>query len=427
MNRRSAGAPIINTSSSAAASGDDRNTRAAFVFLIITAFINSMGIGLTTPVMPALVMELSGGDLAGASRWGGLALVVYALMQFVFAPIVGALSDRYGRRPVLLISLAAFSVDMLILGMVGSLWGFIVLRAFAGIFASTFSTTNAYVSDVTPAERRGTRFAILGAAFGAGFILGPAIGGLLGNINVRLPFYAGALLAVGNALYGYFVVRESLPKERRRAFEWARANTFGTLMRLFRTPGVGPLLPVFFLATLSSWVYPTVWSYVAIEKFAWSESGVGFSIAYYGFISFVSQALVIQLLLPRISVRTAIVTALIVEAVALTGIGFATTGWQVYALVTLALISIMQDPALRQDLSARVAEDSQGELQGGLSALTSVAMILSPVMYMGLFTLNADDKGVYFPGSPFVAAAGFSVIAMLVYLFVGRRKPSPQE
>ncbi len=377
--------------------------------------------------MPALLMDLSGGDLAGASRWGGLALVVYALMQFIFAPIVGALSDRFGRRPVLLISLAAFAVDMLILAIVSTLWGFIVLRAFAGIFASTFSTINAYVSDVTPAKQRGTRFAMLGAAFGAGFICGPAIGGLLGNIDVRLPFYAGAAIALSNVVFGYFVVRESLPESRRRPFELARANTFGTLVRLFRTPGVGRLLPVFFLATLSTWVYPTVWSYVAIEKFAWSEAYVGYSIAYYGVIAFIAQALVVQVLLPRIGIKMAVIVALAVEAVALTGIGIASTGWFVYAMVTLALFSIMQDPALRQDMSARVAEDAQGELQGGLTALVSVAMIISPMIYMGLFTMNADDSGVYFPGSPFVAAAVFSLIAMIAYMLASRHYKAEAE
>ncbi|MEM9529410.1 MAG: MFS transporter [Pseudomonadota bacterium] len=402
-------------------------TSAAFVFLMVTAFINSMGIGLTTPVMPALIMEISGGDIADASRWGGLALVVYAVMQFVFSPVVGALSDRFGRRPVLLISLSAFAIDLFILGFVGTIWGFVLLRAFAGIFASTFSTTNAYVADVTPADKRGTRFAMLGAAFGAGFIFGPGIGGILGDIDVRLPFYAGAALALANALYGYFVVRESLPEAKRRPFEWARANTFGTLLRLFRTPGVGALLPVFFLAALSTWVYPTVWAYVAIEKFAWTESQVGYSIAYYGVIAFISQALVIQFLLPRLGVRHAIWIALAVEAVALAGIGFATQTWFVYGMVTLALISMMQDPAIRQDMSARVPEDAQGELQGGLSALVSVAMILAPVVYNGLFTLAADDKGLYFPGAPFVVAAGFSLLAVALYLLVCRPAPPPPE
>ncbi|MEL7536202.1 MAG: MFS transporter [Pseudomonadota bacterium] len=392
------------------------------VFLVVTAFINSMGIGLTSPVMPALIMDISGGEVAEAALWGGIALFIYAIMQFVFSPIVGALSDRYGRRPVLLFSLAAFAIDMAILGIVTTLWGFLLIRAFAGIFASTFSTTNAYIADVTPREKRGVRFALLGAAFGAGFIFGPAIGGILGKIDVRLPFYAGAGLAALNALYGYFVVRESLPVERRRAFEWSRANPVGTLLRLFRTPGVGPLLPVFFIATLSSWVYPTVWSYVAIEKFAWNEQDIGLSIAYYGVIAFISQAVVIQLLLPKISVVRAIWLALAVEIVALTGIGLAMDGWIVYAMVTLALISTLQDPAIRQELSSCVPEDAQGELQGGLSALTSVAMILAPIIYNGLFGLTGDKAGsIYLPGSPFIAAAGLSLLALIIYGWAHQR------
>ncbi|MEO1037049.1 MAG: MFS transporter [Pseudomonadota bacterium] len=372
--------------------------------------------------MPALIMDISGGEVAEAALWGGIALLIYAIMQFVFSPIVGALSDRFGRRPVLLFSLAAFAIDMAILGIVTTLWGFLLIRAFAGIFASTFSTTNAYIADVTPREKRGVRFALLGAAFGAGFIFGPAIGGILGKIDVRLPFYAGAGLAALNALYGYFVVRESLPVERRRAFEWSRANPVGTLLRLFRTPGVGPLLPVFFIATLSSWVYPTVWSYVAIEKFAWNEQDIGLSIAYYGVIAFISQAVVIQLLLPKISVVRAIWLALAVEIVALTGIGLAMDGWIVYAMVTLALISTLQDPAIRQELSSCVPEDAQGELQGGLSALTSVAMILAPIIYNGLFGLTGDKAGsIYLPGSPFIAAAGLSLLALIIYGWAHQR------
>ncbi|MDJ0654516.1 MAG: MFS transporter [Xanthomonadales bacterium] len=404
-----------------------RQGNAALLFLVVTAFINSMGIGLTTPVMPALLMEISAGDLAEASRWGGLALFAYAIMQFVFTPIIGALSDRFGRRPVLLLSLSAFALDMLILGFVGTIWGFILLRAFAGVFAATFSTSNAYIADVTPAEDRGKKFAMLGAAFGAGFVFGPAIGGALGDIDVRLPFFAGAALATANALYGYFVMRESLRLENRRPFSWRRANTVGTLLRLFRNPAVGPLLPVFFLATLSTWVYPTVWSYVAIQKFAWTEGQIGYSIAYYGVVAFVGQALVIQFLLPKLGVRHAIWIALLVEALALTGLGLATAVWMVYLMISAAILSVMQDPALRQEMSARISEDAQGELQGGLSALSSVAMILSPLIYMGLFTATADPESpIYLPGSPFFAAAAMSLFALIAYGWVTkRRRPAP--
>ncbi|MEL7024963.1 MAG: TCR/Tet family MFS transporter [Pseudomonadota bacterium] len=402
--------------------------KGAFIFLVISAFISSMGFGLATPVLPKLVMELAGTELAEAARWGGFAVFLYAVMQFVFSPILGALSDRYGRRPVLLLSLAAFAIDMLVLGLVDSLWAFLVVRAFAGVFAATFSTTNAYVADVTPKAQRGIRFAWIGAAFGAGFIFGPALGGMLGEIDLRLPFLFGAGLATINTLFGYFVVTESLSEDKRRPFSWERANTFGTLTRLFRTPGVTLLLPVYFFATLSSWVYPTVWSYVAIERFAWSDQAVGFSIAYYGVIAFISSAVVIQVLLPKIGVVRAIWIALIVEAVALTGIGLATDGWMVYAMITLALISSMQDPAIRQELSNRVDEDAQGELQGGLSALTSVAMILAPVVYMGLFTISAGDKAlIYLPGSPFIAAAAMSLLTLALYLIAMKSRPPDED
>ena len=417
----------IATSEEPATPETPRASNAAFVFLILTAFINSMGFGLPTPVMPALVMELADTDLANAALWGGAATFIYAIMQFIFSPIIGALSDRYGRRPVLLLSLVAFAVDLLVLALVNTIWGFLVIRAFAGIFASTFSTTNAYVADITPRDKRAQRFALIGAAFGGGFILGPAIGGVLGEIDIRLPFFAGAALAAANAVFGYFVVRESLPTERRRAFSWKRANTFGTLSQLFRTTGVAALLPVFFFATLSSWVYPTVWNYVAIEKFAWDERAIGFSIAYYGVIAFVAQAVVIQLLLPKLGIRRAIWIALVVESISLAAIGIATEGWMVYALLTLALISLMQEPAIRQELSNRTPEDAQGELQGGLSALASIVMIVSPVLYNGMFRLTAGDNAtLYFPGSPFVVAAALSLLTLLLYLAAIRR-PSPDE
>ncbi|NNF17792.1 MAG: MFS transporter, partial [Gammaproteobacteria bacterium] len=354
--------------------------------------------------------------------WGGIALMSYALMQFIFSPIVGALSDRFGRRPVLLMSLSMYAVDMLLLAIVQTLPWFLVIRGLAGVFASTFSTANAYIADVTPPEKRGTRFAILGAAFGAGFIIGPAIGGILGDINIRYPFFAGALVASINTVFGMMFVRESLAADRRRAFSWSRATTWGTLIRLFRTPGIGRLLPVFFLATLSSWVYPTVWSYVAKAKFLWTESEIGWSIAYYGVIAFIGQALIVQIVLPRIGVRKAIWITLLVEAIALVGIGMATAGWMVYAMISLALISVMQDPAIRQALSSRVPEDAQGELQGGLSALSSVAMILSPVIYNGLFTLTAGDAPVIdYPGSPFIVAAFISGLALLFYATRAKR------
>jgi len=406
----------------------DQESKTAIVFLVITAFVSSMGFGLVVPVMPELVMSITGGGVAEAARWGSIAVFSYAVMQFVFSPILGALSDRFGRRPVLVLSLLAFAVDMLLLALVTTIWAFIVVRALAGVFASTFSTANAYISDITPPGKRGQRFAFLGAAFGAGFIFGPALGGILGDIDLRLPFFVGAAVAGANALFGYWLVRESLPENRRRTFSWSRANAVGTLMQLTRARGVRSLLPVFFFATLSSWVYPTVWAYVAIERFDWSVEAIGYSVAYFGVIAFFSSAVVVQFALPRLGVTRAVWIALIVEVVALTGIGLATEGWMVYAMITLALISTMQDPAIRQELSSRVADDSQGELQGGLSALTSIAMILAPLTYMTLFTVTAgDDAVIYFPGAAFVAAAAMSLLTLVLYAVAEKQLPALNE
>lgn len=393
-------------------------SKTAVAFLVTSAFISSAGFGLTAPVMPELIMTVTGGSVAQAARWGGVAMFSYAIMQFVFSPILGALSDRYGRRPVLILSLVAFAVDMLALALVSTLWAFLLVRALAGVFAANFSTSNAYIADITPPERRGQRFALMGAAFGAGFIFGPAIGGILGDIDIRLPFFVGAIVAGINALFGFLLVPESLSADSRRAFSWSRANTVGTLLQLVRTAGIRALLPVYFLATLSSWVYPTVWSFVAIERFAWTPEAIGYSVAYYGVVSFISSAVVAQYLLPRLAVASAIRIALAVEVVALSGIGLATEAWMVYAMITLALFSTMQDPAIRQEFSSRVAEDAQGELQGGLAALTSIAMILSPLIYMALFTFTTGEQAlVYFPGAVFLVAAAISLATLVIYTF----------
>ncbi|MEM9749358.1 MAG: TCR/Tet family MFS transporter [Pseudomonadota bacterium] len=394
----------------------------ALGFVIVTAFIDSMGIGLVVPVLPTLLQELTGGGVADAALWGGFATFIYAIMQFVFSPFIGGLSDRFGRRPVLLTSLSAFAVDMLILAAATSLWMFILARTLAGVFAATLATANAYVADITPPAERGRRFAFLGAAFGAGFVFGPAIGGALGDVSPRAPFYLAAAMAIGNVVYGYFAAPESLTPERRRAFSWRRANPFGTLVTLGRLPGLRRLLAVYFLMVLSTWVYVTVWSYVAIAKFDWSEGEIGFSVAYYGVISVLSQALVVQYVLPRIGAPRAIWIALVVEAVALAGIAFAETGLVLYAMISLALISTMQDPAIRQELSSGAPDDAQGELQGGLSALSGIAIILSPLIYNSLFNRFAGpDAAVHFPGAPFIVASVIAVLAALLY-GLGRRR-----
>ncbi|MCG8440682.1 MAG: MFS transporter [Caulobacterales bacterium] len=396
---------------------------AAAVFIIGTVLIDAMGFGLIMPVLPSLLMDLTQADVGVAASWGGLATFVYAVMQFLFSPVIGGLSDRFGRRPVLLMSLTALAADFILMGLAHALWVFFIARTLSGIFAATHSTANAYIADTTPKELRATRFGWIGAAFGVGFILGPALGGLLGELSPRAPFFAAAALAALNAAYGFFVVPESLPKEKRRAFSWERANPIGTLMQLRRTEGLGVLVAVYFVSSLSTFVYPAVWSYVAIAKSGWSEAEIGASIAFYGLVFAISQAAMFPLVLPRLGERRAIWIALGVEAVSLIGVATAPSGVYVYAWITTALISGMQGPALQKVMTQRVGEDAQGELQGGLSALSSIVLIISPLFYTQLFfAFENGVAGLVFPGAPFIAASAMSWLALALFLARRRRR-----
>ncbi|MEM1348228.1 MAG: TCR/Tet family MFS transporter [Myxococcota bacterium] len=390
-----------------------RAHRGVLAFLIFTVFIDAMGIGLIVPVFPQLLMELSGGGITGAAYWGGVATTIYAVMQFVFSPIVGALSDRFGRRPVLLVSLAAFSLDMVLLGSAWALWVFLLARTLSGVFAATVSTSNAYIADITPAEERARRYGLLGAAFGAGFVLGPALGGVLGELGTRTPFFAGAAFAALNCALGVAVLRESLPPERRRAFEWGRANPFGTLARLLASPRLGVLIAVYFFAALSTWVYPVIWSYVAVAKFDWSVAEIGASLAYYGVLSIISQGFLIGPVLERLSVVRALAIALCFEFVGLIGLGLAPTTPIFYGFLTLSLVTSLQEPALREILSAGVGDDEQGELQGGLASLGGIAAVAAPLLYTPVFHAFAErTEPIALAGAPFLVASVFSLAAL---------------
>ncbi len=395
---------------------------AAAAFIVATVFIDALGFSLIMPVLPFLIQELTGEGVAAAARWGGLATFVYAIMQFVFSPVFGGLSDRFGRRPVLLMSLTALAVDFLLMGLAHALWVFFIARLLSGIFAATYSTANAYIADTTPADRRAERFGWLGAAMGLGFVLGPALGGALGEVSPRAPFFAAAAIAALNAAYGFFVVPESLTRDNRRAFSWARANVFGSLRQLSKIDGLSTLVAVSFLASLSEFVYPAVWSYVAIGKFGWSSREIGLSVAYFGAVFAVSQAAVIPLLMPRLGARRAIWIATSVEVVSLAGLAFAPNGVWVYFWISTALISGMQGPALQKVMTERVAADAQGELQGGLSALTGIVLIIAPLMYTQVFAaFDEGAGGVRFPGAPFLVAAAVSAAALALFMARKRR------
>jgi DHA1 family tetracycline resistance protein-like MFS transporter len=396
---------------------------AATIFVVGTVLIDALAFALIMPVLPSLLMDLTGEGVGRAAFWGGLATFGFALAQFVFSPVVGGLSDRFGRRPVLLASLAALTLDFLLMGLAHALWVFFLARLLSGIFAATHSTANAYIADITEPADRAKRYGWLGAAMGAGFILGPALGGLLGELSPRAPFFAAAALAGINVAYGFFVVPESLAKENRRPFDWSRANPIGTLMKLRRIEGVGVLVWVYFFMGLSGFVYPAVWSYVAIGKFGWSEGQIGLSLAYYGVIYVICQAVMVPFVIPRLGPRRVIWIALTLEVIGLAGLAFAPSGHFVYALLLLALFTGLQDPALMSVLTERVGKDAQGELQGGLSAMGGIILAIAPLMYTQLFFLfESGAAGVEFAGAPFLVSAGMSAAALA--LFLARRRVS---
>lgn len=396
---------------------------AATIFVVGTVLIDALAFALIMPVLPALLMDLTGEGVGGAAFWGGLATFGFAIAQFACSPVIGGLSDRFGRRPVLLASLAALTLDFLLMGLAHALWVFFFARLLSGIFAATHSTANAYIADISEPADRAKRYGWLGAAMGAGFILGPALGGLLGEFSPRAPFFAASALAGANALYGWLVVPESLSKDNRRPFAWRRANPVGTLLKLRQIEGVGVLVWVYLFMGLSGFVYPAVWSYVAIGKFGWSEGQIGASLAYYGVIYVICQAVMVPFVLPRLGPRRVIWIALILEVFALTVLAFAPSGHFVYAILLLALFTGLQDPALMTLMTERVGKDAQGELQGGLAALGGIILAIAPLLYTQLFfVFESGAAGVSFAGAPFLASAGMSIVALM--LFLGRRRVS---
>ncbi|MGV6819739.1 MAG: MFS transporter [Parvularcula sp.] len=393
-------------------------------FILATLTINALGFSIIIPVLPALLMDLVHTDAAGAAVWGGIASSVFAVMQFLSSPVLGGISDRFGRRPVLLMSLTALCADFLLMGLAHALWVFFIARTVSGIFAATQTTATAFITDVTSEDERTKKLGLIGAAFGVGFVFGPVAGGLLSEISDRAPFFAAAGLAGLNALYGYFAVPESLAAENRRAFDWARANAIGTLKQLAAAAGVGRLAAVYFLTSLSTFVYPAVWSYFAITKFGWSGAMIGWSLAYYGVCFVLSQAVVIPLVLPRLGERRAIWMGLLVEGIALLGVATAPSNLILFLWISTAIFSGIQTPALQKLMTTRVEADQQGELQGGLGALSSIVLLIAPLLYTQLlFHFERGVAGVHFPGAPFAVAAAINLLAFWVFLSSKKTPP----
>lgn len=387
--------------------------KAAVGFIFITLLIDVMGWGLIIPVMPRLISELKGIPVNEASPYGALLLSVYAITQFVFAPLIGNLSDKYGRRPVLLSSLLGFGIDYIFLALAPTYGWLFVGRIIAGITGASFTTATAYIADVSTPDTRAKNFGMIGAAFGLGFVIGPALGGVLAGLGTRAPFYAAAILCLLNALYGYFVLPESLGKENRRPFEWKRANPFGSLQFLRKTPGIGSLAISFFLIYLAAQAVQGNWSFFTIHRFGWTEGLVGISLAVVGLLVGLVQGVLIRVVNPRLGNEKSIYVGLLLYTVGLVLFAFATEGWMMFAFLVPYCLGGIAGPSLQATLAQHVPPNEQGELQGALTSLMSLTTIIGPLIMNNLFKYFTTAKApFYFPGVSFLLGAFFMLLSV---------------
>ncbi len=395
---------------------EQKSLNKALGFIFLTVLIDVTGLGIVIPVLPQLIQELSGYHLSDASRIAGYMGSSFSLMLFLFAPIMGGLSDRFGRRPVLLFSLFGFGLDYLLQGFAPSITWLFIGRIIAGITGSSFSTAGSFIADVSPPEKRAQNFGLIGAAFGLGFIIGPAIGALLGNYGLRVPFFGSAVLALLNMLFGIFVLPESLKPENRRAFDWKRANPLGTLRVLFSYPIVKGFLLSLFLVYVAHYALQSTWSFYTIEKFKWDAKMIGISLSIVGLMAAIVQGGLSRIIIPKLGNKQSILFALIIAMFGYLAFAFAPTGWAMFAITVPFSFSGLSGPAIQGLISNQVPQNAQGELQGGLMGLMSFTAIIGPLLMTNLFGYFTNTShAIYFPGASFLLAS-LLVLAGIIFI-----------
>lgn len=379
-------------------------TTVLFIFMVV--LVDVIGLGIIVPVVPKLIMHLTGEGISRAATYAGWLGFTYAMMQFFCAPILGNLSDQLGRRPVILFSVFSLGIDYLIMGLAPTLSWLFLGRALSGIAGASFIPAYAYLADVSPPERRAQNFGLVGVAFGVGFIVGPALGGLLGTLGPHTPFFASAGLSLANGIFGYFVLPESLPKESRRPFQLKRANSLGTLMQIRKYPLVPGMAAAIFLLQLGHQALPSTWSFYTIFKFHWTEAAVGGSLAFIGLMMATSQGVLTRVVIPRIGERRTALIGLMCATTAYLGFAVATRGWMMYAWMTAWLMAGLVYPSMNAIMSQQVPANAQGELQGAVGSLYSLASVVGPPLMTQLFGyFSSHTEPVYLPGAAFVCAA----------------------
>jgi MFS transporter, DHA1 family, tetracycline resistance protein len=384
-------------------------------FVFVTSALIVLGWGIISPVLPGLITEFQGGDAAAGAHMYGWILGSFAVMQFLGAPLLGVLSDRYGRRKVILMALAGSALDYLVMGWAPTIVWLFGARVVSGFFGGAMSTCNAYVADVTPPERRAHGFGVLGAAFGIGFVLGPAVGGFLGEADLRLPFFAAAGAVALNWTYGAFLLPESLPAEKRRAFSWRRANPVGGLLNLRRFPGIFNLAGVYFLSVFGTMMLQSTWVLYTGYRYGWSPRQVGVSLMVVGISAIVVQGKLVGVLLPRMGEKRGLFFGLSTTAIVMVLYGLATEGWMIYPLICVGALGGLTAPSVQSLITRRVPSDEQGTVQGALASLASLATVFAPPIAAWSFAACIGPNAIiYLPGVTLFEAAAVVLVGLVL-------------
>lgn len=392
-----------------------------FLFILATLMIDAIGIGIVFPIMPDLMERVGADNTAQGALLGGIMMSAYAATMFLFGPIIGSLSDAYGRRPILIAALVTLTIDYVIMALAEVYWLLLLGRILAGMAGATYITATAYISDISKPEERGAAFGMIGAAFGIGFVLGPALGGISAGWHLSAPFWIAAGLSAINVLFGLFVLPESLKPENRRRFGRRDLNPFGILASAFRVPGLAIPLICIFVFEFANMVYPVLWAFWGREVFGWDAFVIGLSLAAYGVLIAAVQAGVLPQLTKRFGDYTTLALAVVASIIAMVGFGFTGAVWAVFVLMPIAALSDMAPPLLTAFAANRVGDDQQGLVQGVIASLSSVAAVLAPLALTGVFERFVDNSGVYLPGAPFLVAA---VLVLAIVPLIVRLKSS---
>lgn len=401
---------------------------AALGFIFVTLLVDIIGWGIIIPVLPDLIMSLTHGTVSEAAIDGGWLTAIYAGMQFVFSPVLGGLSDRYGRRPVLLVSLLGFGIDYLVLANAPTIIWLYIIRIFSGAAGASFTTASAYIADISPPEKRAQNFGMIGVAFGLGFMIGPAIGGVLGQYGVRVPFYFCAGLSLLNFLYGYFILPESLLVEHRRKFEWKRANPIGTLVQLNKYPIVYGMIGALVCIYLAAQSTQSVWAYYTKFKFKWDDATIGWSLFCVGLMVSIVQGGLIRIVNPWLGNKRSVYFGFILYVIGFVLFAFAPSTLMMFLFIIPYCLAGITGPALQGIMTGQVPANAQGELQGGLTSLVSVTSIIGPLLMTWLFHYYTTPGNIYFPGAPFMAGAILTLIGTILAMrSLAKTMPTVEE